>query len=192
MRKYRQYRRELTKQQYKNLQHEYQFHLKDTRFGCLTTADRKFLLAQILPPNRAGENEKRNWETDFWHRIRKKAQSSLFDLRLLCDICSEDMLKDIFASKDERGNFYNLTVLFRKLFPASDIRNRKDDEEWRKQIAEDIVCNGLLWYVNSDTLSTEAHRRAVFEVLDAITLTSSGRRRYRRTPEGAIEEVVSK
>lgn len=190
MQQYRQYRRDLSKQQYENLQREYDFHLKDTRYGCLTTADRKHLLKLTHGPNKVSEEERRQWEADFWYRLKKKAQAAIVDMRLITDICSEDVLQEIFTHKDERKIFYQLNVFLRKLFPPLS-REDSEDDDWRKYIAEEIVCSGLMWYVNSGVLSTEAHRRVVFEVLDAVSLVSSGRRRYRRTNDGGIEEVPS-
>lgn len=190
MRKHRQYRRVLTPTQYDNLRHEYGFHLKGSRYGCLTTADRKFLLKLTLGPNKVSEEEKRQSEADFWYRLKRKAQSAIVDLRLICDMCSDETLGDIFSLKDERKIFYQLNVFLRKLFPPVSKKIGKE-EKWRKQVGEEIVCNGLMWYVNSGVLSTESHRRAVFEVLDAVSLASSGRRKYKRTTDGGIEEVLS-
>lgn len=185
---YRQYRRDLNPQQYKNLSKEYEFHLKRSRGGFLTTQARERFLKIRKGEKSYNEAERQDAEADFWYRLKNSARDAIVDLRLICDISSEDVLKDIFAAKDERNRFFQLQVFLRKLFPPNTGSITKEDE-WRNEITEKIVCDGLVSYVNSGVLSSESHRRAVFEVLDAISLVSTGRKKYKRNQDGGIEEV---
>ena len=57
------------------------------------------------------------------------------------------------------------------------------EQEWRKFILEDLVIQCLTWYLKSGIFKTDSHRRLLDDVIDAITVMSSGKKRFSRYDE---------
>lgn len=58
------------------------------------------------------------------------------------------------------------------------------EQEWRKYILEDLAIRVLQWYLASGIFQTDSHRRAIIDVLDAITVVSSGKKiNFRYDPD---------
>jgi len=54
-------------------------------------------------------------------------------------------------------------------------------QKWRKFILEDVTLKALKWYLNSGLFMTDAHQRLIIDLMDAITISSSGKKKFYRT-----------
>lgn len=53
--------------------------------------------------------------------------------------------------------------------------------EWRKYILEDVTLKALKWYLNSGLFQTDAHQRLIIDLMDAIVIASSGKKKFYRS-----------
>lgn len=58
------------------------------------------------------------------------------------------------------------------------------EQEWRKFILEDVALQVLKWYLSSGIFKTDSHQRMILDMMDAITIMSSGKKmNFRRDLE---------
>jgi hypothetical protein len=157
--------------------------LLESSSNILTPYHRKRLLGEKRK-ERGGTTE-----SDLWYRIKPRCKTGMMDLLLVSEIANEEILKEIFYTKDERTGSLPIRNLFRTLFPPT-VKQITDEEKWRTELLEEIVCNGLEWYLARGVFTTRSHQRLIYETLDAITVMSSGRKIYEQTKEGHYVDRV--
>ncbi len=128
-------------------------------------------------------------DSELWYRIKPRCKTGIQDLLLISEIANEEILKEIFYTKDERTGNIPISELFELLFPQ-DTKEISKDEKWRIELLEEIVCKGLEWYLKKGVFKTKSHQRMLFETLDAITIISSGREIYKETIDGHFVDKV--
>lgn len=128
-------------------------------------------------------------DSDLWYRIKPRCKTGIQDLLLISEIANEEILKEIFFTRDERTGNIPINELFELLFPQ-DTKEISKEEKWRIELLEEIVCKGLEWYLKKGVFKTKSHQRMIFETLDAITIVSSGKEIYKETTEGHFIDKV--
>jgi len=173
--KYRQYSRDLDTKELETLRKKYSTHLKKSKGGILSDKQRKRLLGYK-------KKEHGTPDSDFWWKIKHSIQDSIMDIQLICDIASEEELKDIFGTKPTASDDYPITKVLLSLLPESrtfrmkpkEIEKLQKEQEWRKVILNEIVLESLYWYFHSGLFETDAHTRLLAETMDAISVLSGG------------------
>jgi hypothetical protein len=94
---------------------------------------------------------------------------------MITSVGSDDILKEVFFDEREGGINPLLIELLRNLF-LTNIKYRPHQvSEWRKDLAEEIVCRILIWYLVSDSLKTRIHDNHIMDTIHIIGKMSSGR-----------------
>ena len=188
------YTRDLTKKEIKDLQAKYTPLLnRSIRSGFLPTEMKKRLLHIT------------NWKDDtsnqeiyqFFSDIREHAFTGLMDLQLICDTLNEKELQRIFGTKPYVAADYPITKVLNSLLPSTTFRLKKKEkeeiqkkQEWRKYILDEVVVEGLDWYVNSGLFKTDIHRRMLIDTMDAVTVMSTGDKRIIRNRPDSYNKIV--
>lgn len=140
--------------------------------GIFTPAARRRLISLAEKP-RAGTSE-----NDFWYNIRTQVRNALIDLRMICDIASDDQLKQMFSplSKEDYED-ESLAVAKREdlktfLFSLLNSHGKTviDKEElWRYKVAVDVASEGLGYFFQKEGYTSKLYHRSFEEMLDAIS-----------------------
>ena len=176
--KSREYLRELKDDDIQNLKKEFKSHLKPPRDGFLNKKQKERLLRITKWPR---DTSNRN-VYDFFYEIRERAESSLNDLKLLCEVLNEKELESIFGNKSMASEDYPITKVLLSLLPESrtfrmkpkEIEKLQKEQEWRKVILNELVLESLYWYFHSGLFETDAHTRLLADTMDAISVLSGG------------------
>jgi len=176
----REYLRELTEKEIKDLRAKYKKHVKSTRDGFLNTRIKQMFLHIT------------NWESkisdreiyDYFYEIRERTKSAIIDMQILCDVLSEKQLQTIFGTKEYKPKAEDLypimevlnSLITERYYKGSKKKLEKiqKEREWRKLILEDVTARGLLWYYNSGILQTSLNRRLIQDSMETLQILSSG------------------
>lgn len=185
--KYRSYLREMNQKRIDSLNIEYKDSVKPRNSGFLSTKDKEKIL------------HIRNWEQEtneddlynFFFDIREKAKSAIKDFELLCDTLTEDQLEKTFGKNKTSHSL--VSHLIQKLIPASShITSKKMkkyekeslmNKEWRKDLLNDIIIDGLEWNLHSGLIKTQTEQRTIKEAADVISVASTGVNTYLQEPK---------
>ncbi|MCH7561071.1 MAG: hypothetical protein IIC67_06870 [Thaumarchaeota archaeon] len=190
--KYRQYSRDLSDKELETLRKKYSNHLKKSKGGILSDKQRKRLLGYK-------KKEHGTPDSDFWWKIKHSIQDSIMDIQLLCDIASEEELKDIFGTKPTASDEYPITKVLLSLLPESrtfrmkpkEIEKLQKEQEWRKVILNELVLESLYWYFHSGLFETHVHTRLLAETMDAISWVADGDQHITIQDDIKLERWVS-
>jgi len=164
------WRKPLTNNKKKVLKKDYSDILKISRGGILTTLQRKRLLS--LKKATEGENEKK-----LWFDIRNSARTAFLDLKLICDIASDNQLQDIFepltendlpkkknGKPDPHGKYTrtHLTTFLNSLLFG------KDNIHWKYLLSAELIETSISYMRWKPEYDNQLHDRAFNDVLDII------------------------
>lgn len=190
IKKYRQYSRDIKTKELDDLRKKYQKHLKSSKGGFLSAGQRKRLLG-------FKKREMGTSDSDFWWRIKNSVKDSLIDMRLICDIASEEELKEIFGSKSMATEDYPLVKFFLSFLPQSYLRRDKgyvieieEEKQWRKAVLDELIVDSLDWYVNSGLIKTDLQLRLIIDTMDTITVVSTGEKGIMRKTVDAYDKIA--
>lgn len=91
----------------------YSEHLKSSHGGFLSDKQRKRLL-------RMKKKERETPDSDFWWRIKESTRDTMMDMKLICDVASEQQLQEIFGEKissSKTDDVYPITLVLSSLLP---------------------------------------------------------------------------
>ena len=164
------WRKLLTKNKKKVLIKEYSDILKVSRGGLLTTYQRKRLLS--LKNVTEGEDEKKLW----WD-IRNSARTAFLDLKLICDIASDNQLQDIFEplsesdlskNKSGRPDVYGKYTRTHLSTFLNGLLFDKDNLHWKYLLASELIETSISYIRWKPEYDDQLHNRAFNDVLDMI------------------------
>lgn len=159
-----------------------------THHGCLTTHQRKVILGL--------ENEYGTTVPDFWHNVKRYAQSSLLDLELLCRIGDDTLVGEVFQPLD-RNECANIRITleprYREDYPTGKYPNvdgihKRTDlkfivdtilackpiaDDWRDTFAKDLLSSCLVYFARKQEFQNNLHQRFFQDLKDLISLKSS-------------------
>lgn len=170
MRKPRQYRRHLTKEQVKHLREKYAELLQNKRGGCLGSKTREWLIGIRRDEEDLVERERQDRETKTWSRIKQTIHDSLLDMNLVCEIADEKTLEGIFFGvHDNRKSNPFLNLLVAILLPED---HSAGETTWRKAIREELLARMLDHYVSSGILTDGLRKRTMSDALEIVEMIS--------------------
>lgn len=162
------WRKPLDKKQAEHLRENYDHLLKVSRGGLLTTNQRKRLLG--LKKATQGEDEKK-----LWFDIRESVSTTFLDLRLICDIASDNQLKVMFepvSEKDlplDKNSRYDQYAKYTRndvtLF-VNHLLFAKDRLDWKFLLASKIMLESVYYLGTHPKFDTELHRRLFGDLID--------------------------
>jgi len=164
------WRKPLTDNKKKVLKKDYSDVLKISRGGLLTTPQRKRLLR--ITKATEGESEKK-----LWFDIRNSARGAFLDLKLICDVASDNQLQDIFEplTNDDLPKKKNGQPDAYGKYTRTDVNTflntllfERDNKEWKYFLASRLVetaINYLRWKPEYDN---KLHNRVFDDVLDVV------------------------
>lgn len=205
MRKSSVYTRKLTDKDIKALKQRYSRHMKRTRMGFLSTAVKEQLLYYKNWPEETTTQE----ISQYFYEIREHAKAAIDDFRLLSEVLTESEFQHIFGEKiegdliiEELNNQtyttknaprYPISLFFETLVPKTihlkdgAVTNEiKEQQEWRKEVLEEITLKALDWYFDSGIITTDVHKRLLVDTADVIGLASSGKKPYVFRPDSPM------
>lgn len=199
------YSRDLTKKEIKDIQAKYAPHMKRTRKGFLERPVKERLLHIT------------NWKEEttneeiyrYFYEIREHAKSAIDDFRLLCDILTESQLQEIFAREEIhevkqfqlkiRETVYPISLLLKSILPnpiyvgedaQKEMEKIRNQNEWRKNIIENVLVESLVWYFYSGLFKTDKEKQLIFDMIDQVTVASSGIKKYELKKELDKMDIV--
>jgi hypothetical protein len=190
------YTRDLTDKRIKDLKTRYQLHKKRSRNGFLSTHTRERLLHIT------------NWSEDtevrdiyqFFYDIREHAKAAIDDFRLLSDVLTEKEFQQLLGQKIvDRNNIerYPISILFDVLIPkTAHLKEGKivteilQEQEWRKEVLEEITKKSLMWYINSGLIQTDSHIRLLADAIDIIGVMSSGKKPWLHASDDRLQSPM--
>ena len=170
MTKNSEYTRDLTKHQLDSLRNRYDSHL--ARRGFLSPNRKKRILKLKM-------KERGTSDSDFWSKIKISARNAITDLELLSEICSDDVLEDIFRDlrkedhqSRDKGDYDRTTLplVLSRLFST----NKKTDvyPEWKNVLCAKIIEQSVYYLRNNPKFKTRLHERLFDDVLDTVLMDS--------------------
>lgn len=170
MTKNSEYTRDLTKNELKSLINRYDSHLKSR--GFLSPNRKKRILG-------LKKKERGTPDSDFWSKIRVAAKNAITDLELLSEICSDDVLEDIFRElrkedhqERDKGNYKRTTIplVLSRIFRT--YRQPIDYSQWKVQLCAKIITESIYYLRNNPRYKTRLHERLFDDVLDTVLADS--------------------
>jgi len=167
MTSYREYRRDLTKEEFKTLKIRHRIHLKNR--GFLSPNEKQRLL-------KLKNKEHGTPEADFWYILKRKAKFAIFDLQLISKIADESQLQEIFEPftnedyNDHKKNNYPRTQL-RDLIESvytSHMPEKSNRDDWRYKLALDMATSAIGYFRNIPAFQSKLHTRLFEDVLDIL------------------------
>lgn len=167
MTSYREYRRDLTKEEIKTLKVRHKIHLKNR--GFLSPNEKQRLL-------KLKKKEHGTLEADFWYTIKRKAKVAIFDLELISKIADQSQLQEIFepfTSEDynehKKGNYPRTSIrnMIESVY-SSHMPEKSNRDDWRYKLALDMVISGIGYFRNIPTFQLKLYNRLFEDVLDVL------------------------
>lgn len=170
MKKNRQYTREYTLTQLKELQDKFKVSSGKKR-GFLSSNHRKVLLHQ----KRIGKRTSTTSDSDFYYTIREKAKGALTDYSLITETLTDSQLEEIFSVTKMESDPFTLTSFLEKLFELElvsvalkDIKGKyienksfkmpiDQNDLWKALLAERILNICIDFFVDHRYISTQVH-----------------------------------
>lgn len=183
MKKNRQYTRELTATQIKELQSKFKNHEARTRAGFLSSKHKNVLLHKGKIGNRSNIPN----HSDFFHTIREKAKTTFGDYLMLIDTLTDSQIEHIFSISNPDYEFSLLTILNQLFEPESKtvpvvrkgkvVKITKDpinvDDTWKALLAEAILKSCIDFFRKHRYISTEIHDRFLYDLEQMINVEIS-------------------
>ena len=184
MKKNRQYTRELTSTQIKELQAKYKSY--DTgKKGFLSPKQQEILLHK----GKIGKRTNIPNHSDFFHTIREKAKKSFGNYQLLTDTLSDSQLEEVFSvSGIYSVDRFSLLTILNKLFEpeyktipvirkGKVVKTTKEpinlDDTWKALLAESVLKTCIDFFRKHRYISTEIHDRFLYELEQMINVEIS-------------------
>ena len=167
MTSYRKYTRESKNYTLETLRKRHKTHLQNK--GFLTKKQKERLL-------KLKKRERETLDSDFWYRIKRSSKFSIFDLELISKIADESQLQEIFEplTKEDyaamdKGNYnrVDLRYMLQAIFSSRNPENLSLDD-WRSQLALDLVTVGIEHFQKNPVFQSNLHRRLFDDVLDSL------------------------
>ena len=164
------WRKPLTNYKKKVLKDDHSAILKVSRGGVLTTPQRKRLLG--FTKSTEGEDEKK-----LWFDIRNSARTAFLDLKLICDVASDNQLKDIFeplSSEDLQKDKNGRPDAFGK-YTRTDVNTflntllfERDNQEWKYFLASRLIEVAISYIRWKPEYESQLYNRVFDDVLDVV------------------------
>lgn len=153
-----QYWRPLKHVEKQELLEKYNKHLKESYGGYLSVKRRKRLL-------RLTHKEKLTRDSDFWSKLRLATLDTLVDLQLVCEVSSQNQLKEMFRVKEDHTS---LNDIIHYVLLRSDAEQEYDDL-WKMMFIKSIMSECLQYLETSSSfVMTTSHKRLIDEMKDLI------------------------
>lgn len=129
------------------------------------------VLSTLIPERlQINDLEKRLWALDEEIQFREK--------RIQNDQVNKDNWDTEIKMLEEQKK-----ILLKMKKELETAKNTLESQQWRKTILEDITIRCLTWYFNSGIFQTDSHKRIMSDVVDIISIMSSGKKPHTRLDE---------